>query len=53
VRSPAIRAAVALALISGWMVALFSGLSGRGAIHLVLVAALAVFPWRALRDDPG
>jgi hypothetical protein len=51
VRSPTVRAAAALALVSTWVVALFSGVAAGGAVHLVLLAALAVFPWRVLRDE--
>ena len=51
VRSPTLRAAVALALVSTWMVALFSGVAADGAVHLVLLAALAVFPWHVLRGE--
>ncbi|HEX9668309.1 MAG TPA: DUF5670 family protein [Thermoanaerobaculia bacterium] len=49
-RSPTLRAAVAIGLVSGWMVALFAGFAGGGAVHLALVAALLLFPWRLLRD---
>ena len=41
-------AGVGLAL-SGWMVLLFSGVWLRGAVHLLLAAALLAFPWRELR----
>lgn len=34
---------------SGWMLLLFSGWIFGGAVHLLLVAALALFPWRWLR----
>ncbi len=51
VRSPTLRAAAALALVSTWMVALFSGVAAGGAVHLILLAALAVFPWRVLRGE--
>ncbi|MFY9824515.1 MAG: hypothetical protein WAM82_24275 [Thermoanaerobaculia bacterium] len=42
----AIRALSGLILISGWLALLFSGWAFGGAVHLLLVAALAVFPWR-------
>lgn len=42
-----IRAAFALTLFSGWLALLFAGLAGGGAVHLLLLAALALFPWRA------
>lgn len=41
-------AAVALAL-SAWLVLLFSGVALGGAVHLLLLVALAAFPWRELR----
>jgi len=49
-RSPILRAAVAIALVAGWMVALLSGLAAGGLVHLLLLVALAVFPWRVLLD---
>jgi hypothetical protein len=42
------RAAVALLLLSGWMGLLFAGFLFHGAIHLLLVVAAALFPWRSL-----
>ena len=41
-------AGVALAL-SAWLVLLFCGVALGGAIHLLLLVALAAFPWRELR----
>jgi hypothetical protein len=52
-RSPLPRAAVALLLFSAWLALLFAGYAGGGAVHLLLAAALALFPWRALRADPS
>ncbi len=46
--SPALRAAIALLLFSGWMGLLFAGVLPAGAVHLLLLGALALFPWRAL-----
>ncbi|HEV7785369.1 MAG TPA: hypothetical protein VGQ28_08535 [Thermoanaerobaculia bacterium] len=46
-RFPAIRAIFGLILISAWLALLFSGLAFGGAVHLLLVAALVLFPWRA------
>jgi hypothetical protein len=46
-RFPAIRAIFALILISAWLALLFSGLAFGGAVHLLLAAALVLFPWRA------
>jgi hypothetical protein len=36
-------------LLSSWLVLLLLGWSFGGAVYLLLAAALAVFPWRALR----
>jgi hypothetical protein len=46
-RFPAVRAVVSLVLISSWLALLFSGFAFHGAVHLFLVAALVLFPWRA------
>jgi hypothetical protein len=50
VRPPALfaRAAAALLLFSTWMGLLFAGLVFGGALHLLLVAAALLFPWRSL-----
>ena len=47
-RSPTLRAAVALLLFSSWMALLFAGFVFRGGVHLLLLAALVLFPWKAL-----
>jgi hypothetical protein len=47
-RSPAWRAAAALLLFSTWMGLLFAGFLLRGALHLLLLGAAALFPWRSL-----
>jgi len=47
--SPLIRAALSLVLFSSWLALLFSGFAFHGAVHLLLAAALALFPWRAAR----
>jgi hypothetical protein len=46
-RSPTLRAAVALVLFSGWMALLFWGFAFGGGVHLLLLAGLILFPWRA------
>jgi hypothetical protein len=51
-RFPAIRAVFALILISSWLALLFSGLAFRGAVHVFLIAALVLFPWRAALGPP-
>jgi hypothetical protein len=47
--NPTPRAALALSLVSLWMAGLFSGIVAGGALHLLLLGALLLFPWRALR----
>lgn len=44
------RATLALFLVGLWMALLFAGHPAGGATHLVLLTALAVFPWRAMRQ---
>jgi hypothetical protein len=51
--SPTVRAAVALLLFSAWLALLFAGLAGGGAVHLLLLAALALFPWKAAAAPPS
>lgn len=59
-RSDVLRTALAMAAISLWTLLLFSGWSLGGTVHLLLVLALALFPWRWLtlpadtpmEDDP-
>lgn len=41
------RAALSTAALSAWVVALFTGWVLGGAVHLLLVAAIPLFPWRA------
>ena len=48
-RSPTARAAVALLLFSSWLALLFAGFAFGGGVHLLLAAAPALFPWKALR----
>jgi len=38
-----------MALLSAWMLSLFTGWVLGGAAHLLLLAALVLFPWRWLR----
>ncbi len=47
--SPLIRSALALLLFSGWLALLFAGWTAGGAVHLLLVGAAVLFPWKALR----
>lgn len=48
-RSDVLRTALAMAALSAWMLSLFSGWVFNGAVHLLLAAALVLFPWRWLR----
>jgi hypothetical protein len=45
------RLVLAAALFSAWMVLLLLGVAGHGAVHLLLAAALLIFPWRAVRPS--
>jgi hypothetical protein len=52
------RAALSFALLSSWLVLLLAGWSLGGAVYLLLVAAVVVFPWRLVLEageagDPG
>lgn len=49
--SPLVRSAIALGLLSAWMILLFAGWSAGGWVHLLLGTALIFFPWRLLRSD--
>jgi hypothetical protein len=35
------------------MALLFLGVTGGGAVHLLLAAGLVLFPWRELRSPPS
>jgi hypothetical protein len=48
-RSPVLRAALALLLFSGWMALLFWGFALGGGVHLLLAGSLGLFPWKAVR----
>lgn len=52
-RSPLLRAALALLLLSAWMGLLFAGVLLGGALHLLLPAAAVLFPWRWLAARGG
>ena len=39
------------ACLSAWLVLLFSGVALGGAVHLLLVATLGLFPWKLLRTS--
>lgn len=36
------------ACLSAWLILLFSGYSLAGAVHLLLAAALILFPWKTI-----
>lgn len=46
------RLTLSVALLSAWLILLLSGFALGGAIHLLLVASLALFPWREARHRP-
>lgn len=46
---PTLRAALSVGLLSTWLVLLMAGWAWGGAVHLLLVASLALFPWGSLR----
>ena len=50
-RSPTVRAALALLLFSFWLALLFAGFALGGGVHLLLLAAVALFPWKAMREQ--
>ena len=47
------RLTVSVALLSTWLILLLSGFALGGAVHLLLVGSLALFPWREVRDRKG
>lgn len=49
-RRPWVRLWLASALFSFWMLFLLVGWAAGGTVHLMLVAALVLFPWR---DEAG
>ena len=46
------RLTLSVAALSAWLILLLSGFALGGAVHLLLVASLAAFPWRAGRRGP-
>ncbi|HYX23694.1 MAG TPA: hypothetical protein VFC23_06030 [Thermoanaerobaculia bacterium] len=52
-RSATVRTLLALLLFSSWLALLFLGLALGGAVHLLLVGGLGLFPWRELRGLEG
>lgn len=51
--SPRTRLYLACSLFSSWMILLLTGAGPGGLTHLLLAGALAAFPWRLLRAEPG
>lgn len=47
-RSPVVRTTLALLLFTSWLALLFAGFILKGGIHLLLLGALILFPWKAL-----
>ncbi len=48
-----VQATAALGLVGLWMALLFAGWPAGGLTHLLLVAALVLWPWRALASSGG
>jgi hypothetical protein len=46
-----LRLFASVALVSAWLALLLLGWSLHGLVHLLLVAGVALFPWRTLGDD--
>ncbi len=46
------RLTLSVALLSGWLILLLSGVALGGAVHLLLLASLVLFPWREARRGP-
>ena len=51
--SPRLRLALSLTLFSLWLAALYAGLVGRGAVHLLLLGGLSLFAWRQAQGGPS
>ena len=47
-----VRLTLSVASLAAWLVLLMSGFALGGAIHLLLLASLALFPWREARRRP-
>jgi len=44
------KAAIAFAALSAWLGLLLIGWTSGGTVHLLLLLALVLFPWRRLTD---
>ena len=51
--TPMLRLTLSVVLLAAWLVLLMSGVALGGAIHLLLVASLVLFPWRAAGERQG
>lgn len=51
VLSPTRKMLLSVGLLSVWLVLLMLGHTFGGALYLLLIAALASFPWKALRSS--
>jgi hypothetical protein len=49
--TPLLRLLLSIVALGGWLFLLLLGLVPPLLAHLLLVAALALFPWRLLRAD--
>lgn len=43
-----LRIVLSLLALTAWMMLLFTGWAFAGAVHLLVIVALALFPWRSL-----
>ena len=48
-----LRLTLSVVLLSAWLILLLSGFALGGAIHLLLLGSLVLFPWREARDRTG
>ncbi len=46
---PGLRLTLSTVLLSAWLILLLAGAALGGAVHLLLLASLTLFPWRAVR----
>ena len=47
-----VRLTLSVVLLSAWLILLMSGFALGGAVHLLLVGSLVLFPWREARQRP-
>lgn len=49
---PRLHLYLACTLVSAWMFGLLVGLTAGGAVHVLLLAAVALWPWRGSSEPP-